>query len=140
MEINSKPVSRFSKVPATPFSKMFSYKSKFEKSENENKMNLSLGMLYDSEGKLITFKSVEMAEKKNFDLKMNKEYPAITGMPEFTSAVQNLFFPSDSDVVKEGRVLTAHTVTGGASLRVCAEVIRRFLPKKVHLSNLLSRI
>jgi aspartate/tyrosine/aromatic aminotransferase len=136
MEINSKPLSRFSKVPATPFSKMFSYKSKFEKSENENKMNLTLGMLYDSEGKLITFKSVEMAEKKILDLKMNKEYPAITGMPEFTSAVQNLFFPSESDVVKEGRVLTAHTVTGGASLRVCAEVIRRFLPKKVHLSNL----
>jgi aspartate/tyrosine/aromatic aminotransferase len=132
----SKPQSRFSKVPSAPYNKMFSTKEKFEKSTNNNKMNLSLGMLYDEEGKLISFSSVEQSEKMILDLNMNKEYPPITGMPEFCSAIQNLFFPQDSDVVKEGRILTAHTITGGAALRVCAEVINRFLPKKIHLSNL----
>jgi hypothetical protein len=43
----SKPQSRFSKVPSAPYNKMFSTKEKFEKSTNNNKMNLSLGMLYD---------------------------------------------------------------------------------------------
>lgn len=128
--------SRFSGVQSIPYNKMFSIKEKFEKSTNENKMNLSLGMLYNDKGKLITFNSVEQAEKIILDLNMNKEYPPISGMPEFCSAIQNLFFPQESDVVKEGRLLIAHTVTGGAALRVCAEVINRFLPKKIHLSNL----
>jgi aspartate/tyrosine/aromatic aminotransferase len=127
--------SRFFKVQSIPFNKMFSIKENFEKSTNENKMNLSLGMLYNEEGKLITFNSVEQAEKIILDLNMNKEYPPITGIPEFCSTIQNLFFPKESDVVKDGRILTTHTVTGGAALRVCAELINRFLPKKIHLSN-----
>jgi aspartate/tyrosine/aromatic aminotransferase len=133
----SNPVkSCFSKVPAPVSDKIFSILEKFNKDENTKKMNLSIGMFFDDNNKVIEFESVKKAQQIIHDANMNKEYPPITGMVEFTSAVQKLFFPNDHPVVKEGRILTSHCITGGSSLRVAAEVITKFLPKKIHLSNL----
>jgi aspartate/tyrosine/aromatic aminotransferase len=128
--------SIFSNLPDIAKNKLFDIARLYNLSENPNKMDLSIGMLYDQEGNLIQFKSVETAQKMIHGDEMNKEYPIITGIPEYNSAIQNLFFSADSDVVKEKRILTCHSITGGASLRIGAEVIKKFLIKKIHLSNM----
>jgi aspartate/tyrosine/aromatic aminotransferase len=128
--------TRFSKVTSVPTNKIFDSMKIFESSTNPNKLNLAIGMLFNEDQNLIEFQSVKMAEKIIHEAKLNKEYPPIQGLPEFNSTVQNLFFSPDSKVVTEERILTCHTITGGAALRVCAEVILKFLPKKIYLSNL----
>lgn len=128
--------SRFAQFSNYTSKSPFDTVKKYEASNKEKKMNLSIGMIKDENGELSSLKSVQQAEKAIHEAKLYKEYPPIFGLAEFTGAVQSLFFPENSEVVKEGRVLTMHTITGGASLRVAAEVIRKFLPQKIHVSNL----
>lgn len=128
--------SFFVRVPNIPSNKLFDLKKIYEKSENPNKMNLSIGMLYNEDGSLVKFESVETAQKMIHADDMNKEYPPITGVPEYNLCIQRLFFPDSSDVVIEKRILTTQSVTGGSSLRVGAEIIYKFLQRKIHLSNL----
>ena len=119
--------SRFSNVPSIPKNKIFEAVEKFKTSENPNKMNLSIGILLDDNSQPIVFKSLEESEKIIHESNLNKEYPQFGGAPEFTSAIQNLFFAQDSKVVKEERVLVSQMITGGGALRISAELISKFL-------------
>lgn len=127
--------SRFSKVPSVAKDPIFSAFEKFKSSENPNKMNLSIGMFVNELGEQIVYKSVEEAEKIIHASNLYKEYPQFGGAPEFTSAIQNLFFTPDSQVVKEGRVFVSQMITGGAALRISAELIQKFISNKIHVSN-----
>lgn len=127
--------SRFLNIPGAPKDRIFDTLKKANTCENPQKQNLTIGMLNGEDGKLIEYKCVIDAEKFNHESKLNKEYPQIGGTPEFTKAIQELFFSPDSTVTLEQRILTVQTITGGGALRVCAEIISKFLPKKIHLSN-----
>lgn len=128
-------ISKFSKVPKISNEKIFEFEKKYQESQNPKKINLGVGILLDEKGELVEHKSLVIAEKMIHESNLNKEYPPIIGLPEFKLGVRNLFFDESSDVVKDDRVLVCHMVSGGAALRVAGEVIYRFLPKKIHLSN-----
>jgi len=127
--------SRFSKIPKCSDDELFNILEKAKFNENPNKMNLSIGMLHDEKGSLIVFESVELANKLIYESNLNKEYPQFGGSQEFTTAVQNLFFQSNSNVVNEGRVLVSQIITGGSALRISAEIVEKFITKKIHVSN-----
>lgn len=94
-------------------------------------------MLQDESGKYVEFSCVKQAEKALLSENLNKEYTVITGIPEYNENLKSLFFPDkENPAVKEDRILVTQPVTGGAALRMVSEVIKRFLPKKIHLSNL----
>ena len=128
--------SRFCNLPIIQPDPLFETYKRFKLEENENKINLSIGMLQDSQGKLIEFKSVKLAEKEILSENLNKEYCDILGVPEFNENIKNLFFNKENIAYKEDRILVTQPVTGGASLRIIAEIIKKFLPKKIYLSNL----
>jgi aspartate/tyrosine/aromatic aminotransferase len=136
IKFNKMKKSRFSDVPSVPKDKIFEALEKFKSSDNPNKMNLSIGMLLSDKCEPVVFKSLEEAEKIIQASNLNKEYPQFGGAPEFTSALQNLFFAPDSKAVKEERVLTVQMITGGAALRISAELTSKFISKKIHVSNL----
>ena len=64
--------SRFCNLPIIQPDPLFETYKRFKLEENENKINLSIGMLQDSQGKLIEFKSVKLAEKENLSENLNK--------------------------------------------------------------------
>jgi aspartate/tyrosine/aromatic aminotransferase len=76
-----------------------------------------------------------MAQDKILQSNLNKEYPAISGVPEYVSSLQNIFFPNGHEAIKEERTIIFHSITGGTALRLCSEMIQKFLNGKVHLSN-----
>lgn len=129
--------SRFSNLPEIKPDPLFETFKKFKEEKNPNKMNLSLGMLQNEEGNYIEFQSVKKAEKLIQEENMNKEYPTIIGVPQYLETVKNLFFPKDNIAQQEERILITQPVTGGASLRMVCEIIKRFLPKKIHMTKLL---
>jgi len=129
--------SRFTNLPEIKPDPLFHTYKKFRESISDSKINLSIGMLQDEEGKLVEFNCVKLAEKELEKENLNKEYTVITGIPEYNENIKNLFFfDKENPAFKEDRILVTQPVTGGASLRMVAEIIKRFLPKKIHLSNL----
>lgn len=128
--------SVFSKVPAAEPNQIFNTVNSYSESTNPNKMNLSIGSIYNDEGELVELSSVKKAEKESFDENLDKEYPPLSGLPAFNDAIQNLFFPADSKVVTEGRIAVFQTITGGMSLRLTGEIIAKFFDnKKIHISQ-----
>jgi aspartate/tyrosine/aromatic aminotransferase len=131
-----KTTSKFSNIPDVKDSnKIFDAVKKFEANTNPNKMNLSIGMFLDDLEKVIEFESVRRADEILISQNLNKEYPQIGGGADFCRGVLNLFFPQDHPVVKESRHLVVQTITGGASLKLGAEIINKFLENKIHLSE-----
>jgi aspartate/tyrosine/aromatic aminotransferase len=129
--------SRFSDLPPNQTDSLFASFKKFKESNSPNKINLSIGMLQDESGKYIEFDCVKQAEKALLSENLNKEYTVITGIPEYNETIKSIFFPNkENSAVKEDRILATQPVTGGAALRMASEIIKRFLPKKIHLSNL----
>ena len=72
-------------------------------------------------------------EQYNSDqLKDMQEYLGITGLPEFCTAARALAF-GDAAAIKEGRVVTAQTLSGTGSLRVASEFLATFYTSKTIL-------
>ena len=94
-------------------------------------------MIQDESGNYLVFDSVKKAEKIIQSQDMNKEYTIISGDPQYCETIKNLFFEKENPAYKEERILVTQPVTGGASLRMVSEIIKRFLPKKIHMSKLL---
>lgn len=129
--------SRFSNLPEIQQDPLFASFKKFKESTAPNKINLSIGMLQDESGKYIEFSCVKQAEKLLLSENLNKEYTVITGVPEYNETIKNIFFPNKQNpAVAEDRILVTQPVTGGAALRMVSEIAKRFLQKKIHLSNL----
>lgn len=129
--------TRFGNLPKVQPDPLFATFQKFKESNSSSKINLSIGMLQDEKSKYIQFNCVKTAEEALEKENLNKEYPIITGNLDFNESIKNLFFPNKNNkAVQENRILVTQPVTGGASLRMVAEVLKKFLPKKIHLSNL----
>ncbi|CAI5437636.1 unnamed protein product [Caenorhabditis angaria] len=79
----------------------------------------------------MVLKSVREAEKQIFDAEMDKEYPPITGYPEYNKLVAELIFGETSEALKSKRIFTTQSISGSGGLRVGAAFLYKYLPKKV---------
>ncbi len=129
--------TRFGNLPKVPTDPLFASFHKYTESKSQFKTNLSIGMLQNNNSKYVEFKCVKEAEKLIEKEELTKEYPLILGNLDFNETIKNIFFPNKNNkAVLENRILTTQPITGGASLRIVAEVIKKFFPKKIHTSNL----
>lgn len=67
-------------------------------------MNLGVGAYRDDAGKPFILQSVREAERRIVEGKMNHEYAAIGGVPEFVKVAKELALGKDSSVIQENRV------------------------------------
>lgn len=102
----------------------------FKKDTFEQKINLGVGAYRDDAGKPYVLPSVLEAEQALLDKKLNKEYAAITGIPEFTTAAAELAYGANSPAILEKRVAITQSVSGTGALRIGAEFLSKFFPKK----------
>lgn len=108
----------------------------FNKDPNPNKINLSVGVYKDAEGKTPVFRSVKRAEEHILQRETSKNYMPIEGAPDYARAVQALVLGVDHPAVSAKRVATVHTPGGTGALRVAGDFIRQMLPgRTVWLSN-----
>jgi len=101
-------------------------------------MNLGVGAYRDDAGKPFVLQCVREAERRIVDGKMNHEYAAIGGVPEFTKVVKELALGKDSPIIKENRAVTIQSLSGTGALRVAGDFIKRHLDvpdKSVWLPN-----
>lgn len=125
-------LAKWNEIPLAPPDKILGISEAFVKDTNNKKINLGVGAYRDGKGKPIVFPSVKKAETVLLENESNKEYTGITGSKTYQDAVKNFIFNnSDKDtngaqLIKDGRIVTAQTISGTGSLRVIADFLNRF--------------
>lgn len=95
-----------------------------------SKVNLSIGLYYDAEGRIPTLPSVAEAHRR---LLAQGDRPALylpmEGLTDYCVQVQRLLFGDQSPALSEGRVATIQTVGGSGALKVGADFLRQYFPQ-----------
>ncbi len=100
----------------------------FKKDANPNKINLSVGVFQDANGRTPILRSVKTAERKLLEAETNKSYLGIDGSPEFGEHLRRLIFGFDHPIHQENRVVNLQTPGGTGALRVAADLIHGRFP------------
>ena len=93
-----------------------------------DKVNLSIGLYYDAEGRIPRLASVRQAETALYGQDRPCVYLPMSGAPEYRGAVEELLFGADNPVLRAGKVATIQTVGGSGAVKVGSDVLRRYFP------------
>jgi aromatic-amino-acid transaminase len=100
----------------------------FQKDPRPHKINLSIGIYFDDQGRIPVLDSVRRAEQQVVARNAPKPYLPIEGAANFRAAVQALLFGADHEALAAGRVATLQSVGSSGGLKVGADFIARWLP------------
>lgn len=101
----------------------------FNEDPRTEKVNLSVGIYQDENGKTPTLAAVREAEHRLAEGPSPKTYLPIPGAAPYLQATQQLAFGAASDLPKSGRVAGAHTPGGTGGLRVVADFLHENFSK-----------
>ena len=101
----------------------------FNKDPRAEKINLSVGIYQDENGKTPTLASVREAEQRLAAGPSSKTYLPIPGAAGYLQATQQLAFGSGSELPSSGRIAGAHTPGGTGGLRVVADFLHENFPQ-----------
>ncbi|RRW40406.1 aspartate/tyrosine/aromatic aminotransferase [Pseudomonas luteola] len=95
-----------------------------------SKVNLSIGLYYNADGRIPTLPSVAEAHRR---LLLQGDRPALylpmEGLADYCAQVQRLLFGDQAQVLAERRVATIQTVGGSGALKVGADFLRQWFPQ-----------
>ena len=100
----------------------------FHADPRPHKVNLSIGIYFDDEGRIPVLDCVRQAEAQMLAESGPKPYLPIEGSAAMRSAVQGLLFGAEHEAVKSGRIATLQTIGSSGGLKVGADFIARWLP------------
>ena len=100
----------------------------FHADPNPNKVNLGVGVYYDDNGKVPLLECVRRAEHAVTERSAPHVYLPIDGIAAYDRAVQKLVFGAESEILRNGRVITVQALGGTGALKVGADFLRRFAP------------
>ncbi len=100
----------------------------FQKDPRPHKVNLSIGIYFDDQGRIPVLDCVRQAEAQMLAEGGAKPYLPIEGSAPARAAVQALLFGAQHPAVTGGRIATLQTVGSSAGLKVGADFIARWFP------------
>jgi len=100
----------------------------FQKDPRPHKVNLSIGIYFDDQGRIPVLDCVRQAEAQMLAEGGAKPYLPIEGAAPARAAVQALLFGAQHPAVTGGRIATLQTVGSSAGLKVGADFIARWFP------------
>jgi aromatic-amino-acid transaminase len=100
----------------------------FQADPRPNKVNLSIGIYFDDQGRIPVLESVRRAEAMMLAEGGTKSYLPIEGDAAMRREVQKLLFGAGHPALAEGRIATLQTIGSSGGLKVGADFLRRWLP------------
>ncbi|UJB33031.1 amino acid aminotransferase [Chromobacterium sp. Beijing] len=101
----------------------------FGKDARGDKVNLSIGLYYDEQGRIPRLNAVQQAEAKLAAQPAQPcTYLPMDGLPAYRKAVQELLFGEGHPALAAGRVATIQTLGGSGALKVGADFLKRYFP------------
>ena len=100
----------------------------YQKDPRPHKVNLSIGIYFDDDGRIPVLASVREAEAQMLAASAAKSYLSIEGDAAMRAGVQALLFGADHAALKASRIATLQTVGSSGGLKVGGDFIKRWLP------------
>ena len=100
----------------------------FQKDPRPHKVNLSIGIYFDDQGRIPVLDCVHRAEAQMLEAGGAKPYLPIEGAADARAAVQRLLFGDTHEAVTSGRVATLQTIGSSGGLKVGADFLQRWFP------------
>jgi len=119
----------FAHIEAFPGDPILSLNEDFQKDPRTDKVNLSIGIYFDDDGRLPVMQAVARAEAALLADMGPRPYLPMSGLVGYRSAVQALVFGEDSPARAAGRIATLQTLGGSGALRVGADFLKRYYPQ-----------
>lgn len=134
---NVRHSSLWAAVPAAPLDPILGVSQRFQACTDPRKVNVSIGAYRTDEGKPLVLNCVKKAERQMLDdATLNKEYLPQRGDVDYARLCQKMLFGEDSQLLKDGLVATAQTLSGTGALRLGAEFVKRYAKDKaVYISK-----
>lgn len=102
---------------------------RFHADPRPGKINLSIGIYFDEQGRIPVLASVREAESRLAAQVGPKPYLPMEGHPGMRAEVQRLLFGDGHEAIASGRIATIQSVGSSGGLKVGADFIRRWLPE-----------
>ncbi|RIK82855.1 MAG: aromatic amino acid aminotransferase [Planctomycetota bacterium] len=118
----------FERVEAAPKDAILGLTEAFQADPRPEKINLSVGVYQDENGRTPLLECVQEAERRLAAAPTTKSYLPIAGLGEYTAAVAELAFGAEAAALSRERMAAAQTPGGTGALRVAADFIRANLP------------
>ncbi|MDT9001867.1 amino acid aminotransferase [Paucibacter sp. APW11] len=126
----------FAHVDAYAGDPILSLNEAFQKDPRPGKINLSIGIYFDDDGRIPMLDSVRKAELEVVANAGARPYLPMEGAANFRAAVQELLFGADHPAIKDGRIVTIQGVGSSGGLKVGADFIKRYFPdSSIYLSD-----
>ena len=123
----------FEFLPIAPPDSILGLSDAFTRDPRTNKINLTVGVFKDEQGRTPILATVKKAEEILLRTESSKSYMPIEGHPGYLTAVVDLVFGKSVDVA---RVAAAQTPGGTGALRVGADTVAKHFPgTRIWLSN-----
>lgn len=116
----------FHHVDAYAGDPILSLNEAFQKDTRPGKINLSIGIYFDDNGKIPMLDSVRKAELQVVAEAGARPYLPMEGAANFRTAVQKLLFGEGNPVLE--RTVTVQSVGSSGGLKVGADFIKRYFP------------
>lgn len=116
-------MSLFSHVEMAPRDPILGLNEAFNADPRKEKINLGVGVYFDEDGKIPLLKAVARAEEFRQQAMAPRGYLPIEGIAAYYNAVQRLLFGSDSELIKQQRVVTAQSIGGTGALKLGADFL-----------------
>ena len=131
-----KPSSLFSAVELAPADPILGLNEAFAADSRPGKVNLGVGVYLSEDGKIPLLDSVRQAEAARLQNPSARGYLPIDGIPAYDLGVQQLLFGADSELLRQGRLVTAQALGGTGALTLGADLLKRILPNAtVYISD-----
>ena len=115
----------FTELEMAPPDAILGLTEAFKQDPNPQKINLTVGVYKDAQGRTPILKSVQEAERRLLDQQQSKSYLGMDGLAEFGRHVRRLLFGADHELVDSGRAVSIQTPGGTGALRVAADLLKR---------------
>lgn len=126
----------FQHVDAYAGDPILSLNEAFQKDPRTAKINLSIGIYFDDEGRIPMLDSVRRAELAVVEHAGARPYLPMEGAANFRTEVQKLLFGADSEALATQRVATIQGVGSSGGLKIGADFLKRYFPDSaIYLSD-----
>lgn len=115
----------FGHLPAYAGDPILSLMDVYQKDQRPNKVNLSIGIYMDEEGRVPVLPTVSTVEKRLVEANAPHSYLPMEGHPVYRQAVTELLFGQSS---AQEHVALIQTLGGSGALKVGADFISHFFP------------
>jgi len=122
------PTSLFGAIEMAPRDPILGVTEAFVADTNTNKVNLGVGVYNDDTGKLPLLECVKQVERELAAKAAARNYLPIDGIAAYDKASQVLVFGADSELIRNGRIVTIQALGGTGALKVAADFLRKVSP------------